>query len=301
MTDRLTPGATIGILGGGQLGRIAAHEILQPLGLGGIARAAGHQAAAVFQAEAAGLEQGRQALGHMGVSAIVPPVLHAAANEAIQPSSPGIEREAIPLPVFVQDQGAPRPEGPGDQIQQGIEVFQKHGHPAAPGPIPLALPQAMGGGGLVQIQCQGVELLEVALARLGLKVLQVGTGVVDGQHPSRGAHQLGQVQAGKARSAAQVQQPLARSPAGLLPGSQAVIAPDGVLALQAIPLPVVAAQHVAGAFAGRRHWGWRARGCSSPSKTRGKGLPAVVPVAWRANSSKRSCTASTASAGMAFH
>ena len=242
----------------------------------------------------------------MGVTSVVSPVLDAAGNEAIQPSSPGIEGERIPLPVFVEDQRAPRPEGPGDQIQQGIEVFQKHGHPAAPGPIPLALPQGMGCAGLVQIQRQGVELLEVALARLGLKVLQVGTGVVDGQHRSRGAHPLGQIQTGKARSAAQVQQPLARSPAGLLPGSQAVIAPDGVLALQPIALPLVAAQHVAGAFAGRCHWGWgatgwRARGCSSPSNTKGNGLPAVVPVAWRANSSKRSCTASIASAGMAFH
>ena len=101
--------------------------------------------------------------------------------------------------------------------------------------------------GLVQIQGQGVELLEVALARLGLQVLQVGTGVVDGQHPSRGAHPLGQIKAGKARSAAQVQQSLTRSPTGLLPGTDAVIAPDGVLALQPIPLQLVATQHVAGA------------------------------------------------------
>ena len=125
--------------GGGQLGRVAAQEILQPLGLGGIAGRAGHQAAAVFQAQSAGLEQGWQALGHMGVAAVVAPVLDAAANEAIQCSSPGIEGEGIPLPVFVEDQRAPRPEGPGDQIQQWIEILQKHGHPTAPGPIPLTL------------------------------------------------------------------------------------------------------------------------------------------------------------------
>ena len=91
----------------------------------------------------------------------------------------------------MEDQRAPGTEGPGDQIQQGIQVAQKHGHPTAPGPIPLALPEAMGSAGLVQIQRQGVELLKVVLARLGLEVLQVGTGVVDRQHASRGAHPLG--------------------------------------------------------------------------------------------------------------
>ena len=44
-----------------------------------------------------------------------------------------------------------------------------------------------------------------------------------------------------------------------------------------------------------------AAGCSSPSNTSGNGLPCWVPVVSRASCSKRSCTASTSSSGIAFH
>src|SRR5688572_30539202 len=204
--------------------------------------------------EAALLQQPHHGRRDVRFSARVAPALLDLAHELAHARSRRRDSQAVVLDVLMEDRDTARADHGRNLVEQQRRRADEAGDPAAPARVHAPGRQRVGH----EVELVVLEV-RVAVAREhGAARLDEARGALDGDDPSRRAHDLGEVRRGKARSRADVDDLRARADAGAAPAVEHGRPPDAVLQAETLELLVVRSEEV-GALGHQSHFALRRR------------------------------------------
>jgi len=183
----------------------------------------------LLKLEAGGDESRQELRRDIGFTAGVAPTGHDFGDETLVSF---VARDRLPtavIDVLVEDGDATWFDGPGDDLDQGIDVADERGNPATPGGV-----EARGDfNGLGKVRLEETDIAKFATLAFTSCEFEETRGAVDGENLAVGSDDFGQIEGGVTGTTADIDDARALGDAGEHPGIEDAGAPETVLETEA--------------------------------------------------------------------
>ena len=174
----------------------------------------------------------------VGIAAVFTKTALTGQAKALNRSSVGMQPEGVPVDVFMDQPASARLDALIHPSQEGLQLGQKHGHPAAPHQIE----EFPWPGIFEQILLAEFQLMQASLFCHAATRCDVNLTAFQPQDATLGTHSVRQICCSEPWPRTQVEHPLPQMEAGALPGGLGRRSPERVLETQAFQLLGVGSQ-----------------------------------------------------------